>query len=37
VREEMHGRWGKGSVGHLSRVERRTEVLWGRQTLERSA
>ncbi len=27
MREEMHGRCGKGLVGHLSRVERRTEVL----------
>jgi hypothetical protein len=33
----MHSRGVRGSGEHLSRVEWRKEVLWGRQTLERSA
>jgi hypothetical protein len=33
----MHGRGVRGEGGHLSRVKRRSEVLWAPQTLEESA
>ena len=37
VTQEMHGRGVRGEGGHLSRVKRRSEVLWEPQTLEESA